>query len=309
MWVALSLPTIRYETLGSPEEVYSILGGIQALWEDGTPFLGLIVFAFSLVLPAFKLGVAGTIVSRGSATPWSARWIRRLHAAGRWSTLDFWVVGLFVSAIQLGVTRSETRPGIHLFLLAMLAGILATRVIERDLGRPMITPRPPRSRLAWVSAPAMGRAVHLLGALCLLGAPTLTLLSVRKGILKEHAFSLEDAVLERGADGEIWLAGGLLVFMVLVPLARAAVAGMAHWARGRPAPRLLGLEAELGRWCMLDVLALALVIVASKLEDLATLSIGPAAGFVAAAAAFKAADAALLRRRVEAAASPSNVPR
>ena len=304
--IALALPTISYQTLGSPEEIYSILGGIRALWEDGTPFLGAVVFAFSLVLPTFKLGVAGAIVLRGAASRRSAAVLRALHGAGRWSTLDFWVVGLFVSAVQLGVTRSETRAGIHLFMLAMVAGILATRVIDSALGP--APSRPSRSLpRAWV-APALGRALHLAGSLCLLAAPLPVLLGIKKGILKERAFSLLEAVREQAASGELWLAFGLAGFMAILPLARAAVAGIAHWSSGRPPLRLIALERELSRWCMLDVLALALVIVTVKLDDLAAVTVGPGAVLVAAAGLLRAADAWLLRLRLDVAPPPPASP-
>ncbi len=308
MCIALTLPTIWYQTLGTPEEIYSILGGIRALWVDGTPVLSAVVFAFSLVLPTFKLGVAGLIVARGSATRRSAAVLRGLHGAGRWSTLDFWVVGLFVSAVQLGVTRSETRAGIHLFMLAMVAGILATRVIDSALGPAPSAPRPssfhPR---AW-GAPALGRALHLAGSLCLLAAPLPMLLGIQKGILKEHTFSLLEAVGEQAAGDERWLACGLAAFMVVLPMARAMAAGIGHWSRGRPPLRWVALERELGRWCMLDVLALALVIVVVKLDDLVTVSIGPGAALVVAAAALMAADSALLRLRTNVAGPNVDVP-
>ena len=308
MCIALTLPTIWYQTLGSPEEIYSILGGIQALWEDGTPFLGAVVFAFSLVLPTFKLGVAGVIVARGGATRRSAAWLRGLHDAGRWSTLDFWVVGLFVGAVQLGVTRSETRPGIHLFMLAMVAGILATRVIDGALGPAPSAPRARRFLPRVWAAPALGRALHVAGSLCLLAAPLPILLGIKKGILKERAFSLLEAVREQAAGGELWLACGLAAFMAVVPVARAAVAGIAHWSSGRPALRWVVLEREFGRWCMLDVLALALVIVVVKLDDLVTVSIGPGAALVVAAAALMAAGSALLRLRTNVAGPNVDVP-
>jgi len=309
MAISLTLPTIWYQTLGSPEEVYSILGGIRALWEDGTPLLCIIVFGFSIALPLFKLGVASAIVLRGGATRRTAAVLRGLHAAGRWSTLDFWVVGLFVSAVQLGVTRSETRPGIQLFMLAMVTATLATRVIRDALGHPPSSLGAPRLRTGASRAAALGRVTHLLGTLSLLAAPFTVMLGVRKGILKEHAFSLGSAIRERAADGELWLAGGLAAFMVLIPLARAFVSGVAHWSGGGPNPRLVALERELGRWCMLDVLALALMIVVAKLDDLATISVGPGAALVFAAAALKAGDSALLRLRAKASIPPQNVPR
>jgi paraquat-inducible protein A len=303
MAVALTLPTIWYQTIGYPEEVFSILGGIRALWQDGTPVLSVVVFAFSIVLPLFKLVVSGCVAIRGAATARSASMLRWLHAAGRWSTLDFWVVGLFVSAVQLGVTRSETRPGIHLFMLAMIAGILATRILAGALP----AAAPPRATWAPPRNPALGRAVHLASILCLAVAPPLLLLSVEKGILLKHDLSLASAVAERAGDGEWWLALGLVTWMLLVPAARALAAGIGHWSAGPPGRRVFRLERELSRWSMLDVLLLALFIVTSKLDDLATIELGAGASALAGAAIFGALDSALLRQRGRSASGANDV--
>jgi len=313
MAVALTLPTIWYQTIGYPEEVYSILGGIRALWEDGTPVLSVVVFAFSIVLPLFKLCVAGNIAVRGTATARSASMLRRLHAAGRWSTLDFWVVGLFVSAVQLGVTRSETRPGIHVFMLAMIAGIIATRVLAGALPdrlrAPTPTHRTPRPQVGLPMGPMMGRVVHLGASLCLAAAPLLMLLSVKKGILLKQDLSIASAIGQRAAGGEVWLTLGLVTFMLLIPAARALAAGVGHWSRARPSRRACALENELRRGSMLDVLLLALFIVASKLDDLATVELGAGAAALAGAALLGALDSALLGKRVREEGSVEDVPR
>ncbi len=315
MAVALTLPTIWYQTIGYPEEVYSILGGIRALWEDGTPVLSIVVFAFSIVLPLFKLCVAGNIAVRGTATAGSASMLRRLHAAGRWSTLDFWVVGLFVSAVQLGVTRSETRSGIHVFMLAMVAGIIATRVLAGALPdrlrapTPTPTHRTPRPRVGLPTGPMVGRVVHLGASLCLAAAPLLMLLSIQKSILLKHDLSIASAIAQRAAGGEVWLTLGLVIFMLLIPAARALAAGVGHWSRTRPSRRACALEDELRRGSMLDVLLLALFIVASKLDDLATVELGAGAAALAGAALLGALDSALLGKRVRDEGTVEDVPR
>ncbi len=305
MAVALTLPTIWYQTIGYPEEIYSILGGIRALWDDGTPVLSAVVFAFSLVLPLFKLCVAGTITLRGAASVRAARTLKLLHGAGRWSTLDFWVVGLFVSAVQFSVTRSETRAGIHLFMLAMVAGILATRVLVGAL------PSRPPSRAPRRRPPhhAWGRVAHLASTLCLLATPALMLMSVKKGVLLRHDLSVAGAISEQVSGGEWSLALGLGAFMILLPAARAVIAGYGHWSGAPPSASTCTLERELRRWSMLDVLVLALFIVASKLSDLATVEFGAGALTLAGAAALGAVDSALLQGRARSGQAGASVPR
>lgn len=291
MGISLTLPTIGYQSLGSPEEVYSILGGIRALWDDGTPVLSVVVFAFSIALPLFKLGVCGTLTARGFATPRSEALLRRLHTAGKWSTLDFWVVGLFVGAVQIGVTRSETRLGIHLFLAAMVLGIFATGVLVNGL--------PPAHRAhrrrAVGTMPA--RAVHLGATLSLIASQCLLLLSVKKALLLGHEISIASTTREQWEAGEFMLAVGLATFAVLLPLARATVAGIAHWSARGPTPQLLRVERELSRWAAADVLALALIIVVTKLDDLAEVALGVGGVALIATAILSALDSHWLQSR------------
>ena len=59
--VAFALPTVTFQQLGSKEEVYSILGGIRSLWDDGNFILASIVFLFSVVWPTGKLFALSTL--------------------------------------------------------------------------------------------------------------------------------------------------------------------------------------------------------------------------------------------------------
>ena len=95
--------------------------------------------------------------------------------------------------------------------------------------------------------------------------------------------------------------------MLLVPAARALAAGIGHWSAGPPGRRVFRLERELSRWSMLDVLLLALFIVTSKLDDLATIELGAGASALAGAAIFGALDSALLRQRGRSASGANDV--
>lgn len=289
MGASLSLPTVNYSYLGG-SETYSIPGGIIALWEDGTEGLALLVFSFSIVLPLFKLAVVSSACVRGRVTPRVAGLVTRLDAAGKWSTLDFWVVAMFVGAIQLGLATGASRPGIHLFLAAMTAGILATRVLAMALPAP---PATPTARGVEVLA---GRAAHLAAGGCLVMAWTHTLLEVKKAVFLHHEVGVLDAVAEFWDHDELWLALGTGAFVLLAPAARWLLAGVAHWTGGARRARLARWQSEVARWDMLAVLGLALVVVATKLGALATVHLAPDALALLAAAGIGALDGRVLRR-------------
>ena len=63
--IALKRPTVFFQGLGGPEEIYSIYGGTESLWKDGNRVSATIVFAFSIVFPVGKLAFLAFCCLRG----------------------------------------------------------------------------------------------------------------------------------------------------------------------------------------------------------------------------------------------------
>ena len=111
-------------------ETYSLVGGIVALFEDGSVFLGLVILIFSLVFPCAKLAILLLITTSLVNLSMAAR--RRLHhisvVTAKYSMLDVFVVGILVVVIKFGSTMEvQARWGTVLFcgsiFLSMLAGM------------------------------------------------------------------------------------------------------------------------------------------------------------------------------------------
>jgi len=102
---ANTLPIMYTSSLfGSSED--TILSGVLYLWDSGSWYLALIVFAASIVVPLAKIiALAALAVSvqfgSGSRRAERARLYRLVESIGRWSMLDIFVVALLVALVQL----------------------------------------------------------------------------------------------------------------------------------------------------------------------------------------------------------------
>ena len=111
----------------------------------------------------------------------------------------------------------------------------------------------------------------------LAGGLTLPLLEVEKLVFWEQRYSVATGVFGLWSDGEWLLAAVVFFFSVVFPIAKLllltciwfAPADRAHRAR------LLELLARLGKWSMLDVFIVAILVVATKLGSVASVEALP----------------------------------
>lgn len=292
--VSLALPTVTFQKLASAEETYSIFGGIESLWEDGNWILAAIVFLFSVVFPIAKL-IALQLV-------WLGRWSRAarlelvewLELLGKWSMLDVFIVGTFVGAIRLGLLAdASSRPGILVFGAAILMSILTTHFIGRieSQGRPRPLCERPALRAWWA------RLTTLLAATALAAALALPLLQVKKGFLFRNDVALLSTSWKMAGDEEPLLAAALFALVTGTSIARALLLAALRWLPRAP-ERARRLALQLDEWAMLDVFGLGLVIVAVKLDELATTTLRAGFWAVLAAACLAQLDAWAFRRAV-----------
>jgi paraquat-inducible protein A len=93
----------------------TIMSGVLYLWKTGSWATGSVVFIASIVQPIFKLGVLSYVafcVGKGRVRNplQQARMYRIVHAIGRWSMLDIYVVLLLVALVQ-SPTLAEIQAG------------------------------------------------------------------------------------------------------------------------------------------------------------------------------------------------------
>jgi len=134
---SMGQPWDSWLTLLEPSELeptsYSILGGILELMRTDSLALGLILLAFSVVFPAFKLATlwwAVTVLRQGKPGA-AALWIT--HHCGKFSMLDVMVIAVFIVAIKglPGDTEVTIAWGLFAFAGAVVLSIVASLQVKR----------------------------------------------------------------------------------------------------------------------------------------------------------------------------------
>jgi len=267
--LGLSMPVVHLRR-GLSGTDYSVVGGIVNLAEGGNILLALIVGAFSVVFPIGKLGTLVALLLGRSTDERRARVLRTLTLLGRWSMLDVFVIAILVGAVQLGVlSEGSPRPGLYVFGGAILLSMLATMTLDLGVGRPA-------SDGEVADFVERARGVRWLSALAAVGfvlGLSLPLMSVEKWYFWDHEYSVLAGLWKLAADGEPLLAGGVLLFVGALPMARFAGLGWLQW--GRPSPAAARAVLAVEKWAMLDVFGLALLIVIVKIGDLASVHARP----------------------------------
>jgi paraquat-inducible protein A len=141
-----------------------------------------------------------------------------------------------------------------------------------------------------------------LAALGLWGAGvSLPVLTVTQFFVFEDAFSLLGAAATLFAEGEFLIGLIVAVFTLILPPAKL-ILGFSVWrwadAEGRVAGRAVALLEAIGRWAMMDVLILAIVVVTLKSSWLADVSTAPGLYCFAASSVLAMIAGLLLKRSV-----------
>jgi paraquat-inducible protein A len=136
----------------------------------------------------------------------------------------------------------------------------------------------PRGALHLISAWRVPLALAA-AALCLTAGVTPPIMRVSRLIVFSRPISIVDGVQILLVDGD-WLTATIIaVFSIVVPAAKIVALSLA-WARlrrGAPVPsRLLRIVDGIGRWSLLDVLIVALVIVLLKSGSFTDATTAPA---------------------------------
>ncbi len=265
---ALFLPFLVLNILLRPS-VLGLPGTVQMLWEAKLYVVALLVAAFSLVFPFFKLLTLAWIWYLEKNPRRRRKTLSFVHAFGKWSMLDVFVVVLvLVITDDQRFINARIQYGLFLFILAIalsMTAALLTETLQRRL-----EPEP-SSSLEVIREPALIASLRhpflivifmLLGLFAFLAAIGLPFLQVDQVLLKDKAYSVLDTVQTlwiRGTPGlSVFVALTLVAFVLLGYLGRAGFLLLPMKVRHRN--RLLHVLQEVEAWIMLDVFVLALVV-------------------------------------------------
>jgi len=141
--------TVKKEFLGftwrlvDERQTFSILSAIFQLRKDGSLFLFIVIFLFSVLFPIIKV-CANLLIwmammgnRRAAAADNMKRIARKLHWLGKWSMLEVFVAGLLCVLLKLGdVTRFKVEAGMWWFFGAVLLSMINALMTERLLRSP-----------------------------------------------------------------------------------------------------------------------------------------------------------------------------
>jgi paraquat-inducible protein A len=138
--------------------------------------------------------------------------------------------------------------------------------------------------LTWLRALELP-ALIALASVCLYFGIRTPLITVEKAFFLENDYSIWSGIVGLWKDGEWFLAALVFFFSFVFPILKLALLAWITFGRlGAPLrTRALHMLEELGRWSMLDVFAVAILIVATKLGPLAQVDPQPGVYWFAAA--------------------------
>jgi paraquat-inducible protein A len=128
---AILLPILEIEKLGH-HHAASLLGGTLDLIWHGSLFVGLIVLAFSIVLPLLKLIALLELSYIGLTHRQHRAWTYRVvEWTGRWSMMDVLLLALLVTLVKLGdLVSFQLGPAVVAFVLCVLMSMIASLTFD-----------------------------------------------------------------------------------------------------------------------------------------------------------------------------------
>ncbi|PLX35792.1 MAG: paraquat-inducible protein A [Hyphomicrobiales bacterium] len=124
--LGLTLPLARFEKLYFFEETPTLLQIVSGLAEGDDWVLAVVIGAFSIVFPAFKL-VLLFFTAFGNGR---GRSLGALAAVSKWSMMDVMVVALAIFAAKTtGLAAAVTLPGIWFYAAATLCSAIAAALL------------------------------------------------------------------------------------------------------------------------------------------------------------------------------------
>ena len=130
--LGLFLPIITLKELVFWKHTFSVLTGIQSLFQEGHFILGLIIFLFSVLFPITKLIVLFQIWFSRLDDKQRKFYVHWLGVLGKWSMLDVFVIAVTIVITKISsFAKAEPRVGLYLFGVSIVLAMIITETIDR----------------------------------------------------------------------------------------------------------------------------------------------------------------------------------
>ncbi len=319
--LATALPFLTFE-LNGRLQVNTLAAGAWELGARGLWELGALVLVTSMLAPLIHLlGLIWLLLPLVlGRRPWQGVRVFRLVAEwGRWGMMEVYMLGVLVAFVKLG-QMAQVETGSAFFAFAALMVIIsATRTVldPEELWQRLrpLAPLPAGLRedircrhcgLTWSAAagrcPRCRAVLHrripaslerswallLAAAICYIPANLLPIMTVIR-LGRGHPDTILSGV-ESLIQSGLWPLAAIVFFAsILVPVLKLAVmaglllsVGRGWSTRLRERTVLYRFTETIGRWSMIDIYMISILVALVKLGNVATVEPGPGAVFFAA---------------------------
>jgi len=130
--VGLFAPLMTLEKFYVFSSTVSLFSALGQLYVEGQWSLGLLLTAFSVLLPLAKLGLLAWVWNGALRRPALSKVVERIGHYGKWSMLDVFVVALLVVSAKLGaVAHVQVHSGVLAFAASVLLTMGVTQLVFR----------------------------------------------------------------------------------------------------------------------------------------------------------------------------------
>lgn len=125
--IGVSQPMFTFTHFYFFDDTFSLFSGIFHLLNQGELILFVLLFSFSLLMPAIKmLMLLYTINAKTMFNKTQQRYLNRIALIGKWSMLDVFVVAIMAVTIKLSMVAQVT---IHYGLIVFSIGVVASMIL------------------------------------------------------------------------------------------------------------------------------------------------------------------------------------
>lgn len=134
--IGLTLPILTVRKLWE-SNTYSIITGVQNLWQTKYYALAVIIFTFSIIFPIAKLLSLSAVWFVRLKDEQRKELVLLMEIFGKWSMLDVFVTAIMIVWVKLGALASaKAENGIYFFaasvLLTMVLSSLQSSLVKRS---------------------------------------------------------------------------------------------------------------------------------------------------------------------------------
>ena len=133
--IIIVFPDTKFEKT----DIRSVIELIKLLWEKQLLFSMVLIAAFSLFVPAFKIFSTGKFLltmrkkSRGDVVRGNATLLKFMHYSASYQMLDIYVGILFISYFNCDSSSATFAPGFYWFFTYCFVSTLISQIVDQEL--------------------------------------------------------------------------------------------------------------------------------------------------------------------------------